>query len=142
MNRITAGLVALLLTISMSHATATVRITHDPGGLIGKYVEKYHQLATAGESVIIDGLCASACTIVLSEMPAERICVTSRAALGFHAAWNYGQGGRTFIDPEATMMLYSGYPGPVRQWIASRGGLRRHIMFLQGKLLHAMYRSC
>ncbi|SFJ59326.1 hypothetical protein [Bradyrhizobium sp. Gha] len=142
MNRIAAGLAALLLTISMSHVNATVRITHDPGGLIGKYVEKYQQLASAGESVIIDGLCASACTIVLSAVPTERICVTSRAALGFHAAWNYGQDGRISTDSEATMMLYSGYPGPVRQWIASRGGLKRHIMFLQGKLLHSMYRSC
>ena len=93
-------------------------------------------------SVIIDGLCASACTILLSELPHDKICVTSRATLGFHAAWNYGPNGHTFTDPEATVMLYSAYPTPVRRWIASRGGLRPQIIFLSGKPLQAMYRPC
>jgi len=92
--------------------------------------------------VIIDGLCASACTILLSELPRDKICVTSRAMLGFHAAWNFGPNGRTFTDPEATLMLYSTYPTPVRRWIARRGGLRSHIIFLSGKPLQAMYRPC
>ncbi|MBR0777230.1 hypothetical protein JQ543_28065 [Bradyrhizobium diazoefficiens] len=142
MNSITGCLSALLMLISVSDASSTVRITHDPGGMIGTYVDKYQQIASAGESVVIDGLCASACTIVLSEMPPERICVTSRATLGFHAAWNYGPGGRTFTDQEATLMLYSGYPSPVRRWIANHGGLKKHIIFLTGKPLHSMYRSC
>ena len=132
MKRITGCLSALLLIVGVSQANSTVRITHDPGGQIGRYVDRYQQLASAGESVIIDGLCASACTIVLSEMPRERICVTSRAALGFHAAWNYGPNGRTFTDPEATLMLYSGYPRPVRRWIANHGGLKRHLILLRG----------
>jgi hypothetical protein len=114
----------------------------DRGGHIGSYVSKYQRLASAGESVIIDGLCASACTILLSELPYDKICVTSRATLGFHAAWNYGPNGRTFTDPEATLMLYSTYPTPVRRWIASQGGLRPHIIFLSGKSLQAMYRPC
>jgi hypothetical protein len=72
----------------------------------------------------------------------HKICVTSRARLGFHAAWNYGANGRTFTDPEATLMLYSTYPMPVRRWIASRGGLTPHTIFLSGKSLQEMYRSC
>jgi hypothetical protein len=133
---------AILLILSMSNAVSAVRITNDRGGQIGSYVMRYQRLASAGESVIIDGLCASACTIVLSELPRDKICVTSRATLGFHAAWNYGPNGRTFTDPEATLMLYSGYPTPVRRWIASRGGLRPHTIFLSGKSLQAMYRPC
>jgi hypothetical protein len=133
---------AILLVLNVSDASSAVRITNDRGGLIERYVLKYQRLAFAGESVIIDGLCASACTIVLSEFPHDSICVTSRAALGFHAAWNYGPGGRTFTDPEATLMLYSAYPIPVRRWIARQGGLKRQIMFLSGKPLQAMYRSC
>ncbi|WP_439400156.1 hypothetical protein ACRQ5Q_41920 (plasmid) [Bradyrhizobium sp. PMVTL-01] len=142
MKLITRWLLAVSLLLGLSEANATVRITHDRGGQIGPYVEKYQQLASAGESVMIDGLCASACTIVLSEVPPDRICVTSRATLGFHAAWNFGPGGRTFTDREATLMLYSGYPDPVRRWIASRGGLKRKLIFLRGNPLHAMYRSC
>ena len=135
-------LAPILLILSMSNAVSAVRITNDRGGHIGSYVIKYQRLASAGESVIIDGLCASACTILLSELPHDKICVTSRATLGFHAAWNFGPNGRTFTDPEATLMLYSTYPTPVRRWIASRGGLRPHIIFLSGKPLQAMYRPC
>jgi hypothetical protein len=142
MKFVTGFLAAFLLILSMPNAVSAVRITNDRGGQIGSYVTKYQRLASAGESVIIDGLCASACTILLSELPHEKICVTSRATLGFHAAWKYGPDGRTFIDPEATLMLYSAYPIPVRRWIASRGGLRPNIIFLSGKPLEAMYRLC
>jgi len=141
MKHVTGLLIAIVLILS-SEALSAVRITNDRGGQIGSYVVKYQRLASAGETVIIDGLCASACTIVLSELPHDSICVTSRATLGFHAAWNYGRNGRTFTDPEATLLLYSAYPIPVRRWIASRGGLKRNIIFLSGKPLQAMYRSC
>jgi hypothetical protein len=142
MKYLTGLLVAILLAITASEASSAVRIAGDRGGRIGNYVIKYQRLASSGESVIIDGLCASACTIVLSALPPDKICVTSRATLGFHAAWAYGPGGRTFTDPEATLMLYSAYPTPVRRWIARRGGLRPHIIFLSGKPLQEMYRHC
>jgi hypothetical protein len=61
------------------------RITNDRGGLIAAYTVRYQRLASSGESVIIDGLCASACTMVLSALPYDKICVTPRATLGFHA---------------------------------------------------------
>jgi hypothetical protein len=92
--------------------------------------------------VVIDGLCASACTIVLSAVPHDKICVTSRATLGFHAAWDFGANGRTITDREATMMLYSMYPMRVRRWIAARGGLTPHMIFLRGKVLQAAARCC
>jgi hypothetical protein len=142
MKSVTGFLAAILLALNVSEASSAVRIANDRGGQIGPYVVKYQRLASSGESVIIDGLCASACTIVLSELPPDRICVTPRATLGFHAAWNYGPGGRTFTDPEATLMLYSAYPTPVRRWIARRGGLTPHIIFLSGKSLQEMYRPC
>jgi hypothetical protein len=99
-------------------------------------------LRSSGETVVIDGLCASACTIVLNAVPHDKICVTSRATLGFHAAWNFGAKGRTITDREATLMLYSMYPMPVQRWIAARGGLTPHMIFLRGKVLQAMYKPC
>jgi hypothetical protein len=138
----TGLLAAILLILTGYEANSAVRIANDRGGRIATYIVKYQRLASSGESVIIDGLCASACTIVLSALPRDRICVTSRATLGFHAAWNYGANGRTFTDPEATLMLHSAYPTPVRRWIARRGGLTPHIIFLSGKPLKEMYRSC
>jgi hypothetical protein len=68
--------------------------------------------------------------------------VTSRATLGFHAAYDFGGNGHTITNREATMELYSMYPAPVRRWIAARGGLAPQMIFLRGQELHAMYRPC
>ena len=142
MKFVTGSLATILLLAGMGASHAAVRIADDRGGRIETYVNKYQDLRSSGESVIIDGLCASACTIVLSAVPQDKICVTSRATLGFHAAWDFGANGRTITDREATMMLYSMYPMPVRRWIAARGGLTPHMIFLRGKVLQAMYKPC
>ncbi|MBN9002295.1 MAG: hypothetical protein J0H75_09610, partial [Rhizobiales bacterium] len=97
--KIATGLLAavvLLAGIVASHAA--VRIAEDRGGRIGTYVDKYESLRSSGEQVVIDGLCASACTIILGAVPSSRICVTSRAALGFHAAWDVGAHGRVVTN--------------------------------------------
>jgi hypothetical protein len=138
----TGLLAAVLLLAGVGASHAVVRIADDRGGRIGTYVTKFQRLRSSGESVIIDGLCASACTIVLGAVPHDKICVTSRATLGFHAAYDFGTDGRTFTDREATMMLYSMYPMPVQRWIAARGGLRPQMIFLRGKVLQAMYKPC
>jgi hypothetical protein len=142
MKFVTCLLVAALLLAGVGASHAAVRIADDRGGQIGSYVTKFQRLHSSGQSVIIDGLCASACTIVLGAVPHDKICVTSRAALGFHAAYDFGINGRTFTNREATMMLYSMYPTPVRRWIVARGGLTPQMIFLRGKQLQAMYQPC
>jgi len=86
---------------------AAVRIGQDRGGRIGAYVDKYQGLRSSGEMVIIDGSCVSACTIVLGSVPHDRICVTSRANLGFHAAWDLGSNGRKNNQSRSNEELYS-----------------------------------
>jgi hypothetical protein len=103
-------LVALLIFVGVNTSRSAIRIADDRGGRIGSYLDKYEALRTSGETVVIDGLCASACTIVLGAVSHDRICVTSHANLGFHAAWNFGSNGREVIDRQATQMLYSSYP--------------------------------
>jgi hypothetical protein len=142
MKFVTGLLAAVLLLAGVGTSHAVVRIGEDRGGRIGTYVDKYQDLRSSGQAVIIDGLCASACTIVLGAVPHDRICVTSHATLGFHAAWDFGANGRAITNPEATHMLYSMYPSAVRRWIAQRGGLTPHMLFLRGKQLMSMYRPC
>ena len=142
MKLVTGLLAAVLLLAGMSASHAVVRIADDRGGRIGTYVDKYQGLRSSGETVIIDGLCASACTIVLGAVPHDRICVTSAANLGFHAAWDFGPNGRAVTNSEATQMLYSMYPTPIKRWIAARGGLTPKMIFLRGKALQAMYKPC
>jgi hypothetical protein len=142
MKFVTGLLAAVLLLAGVGVSHAVVRIADDRGGRIGTYVDKYQGLRSSGETVIIDGLCASACTIVLGAVPHDKICVTSHANLGFHAAWDFGMNGRAVTNPEATQMLYSMYPSDVRRWIARRGGLTQRMIFLRGKQLQAMYKPC
>jgi hypothetical protein len=119
-----------------------VRISSDPGGQIGPYLEKLQSLRSSGQSVIIDGPCLSACTMVLGMIPRDRICVTTRARLGFHAAWHPDQTGHPISDKDGTELLMSVYPQPVREWINRRGGLSPHLIYLSGAELTSMYPGC
>jgi hypothetical protein len=138
----TGLLAAVLFLAGMGSSHAVVKIANDPGGQIGRYVDKYQGLRSSGETVIIDGLCASACTIVLGTIPHDRICVTSQAALGFHAAFDFGAQGRAITNREATNTLYSMYPSRVQRWINARGGLTSRMIYLRGKQLMSMYKPC
>src|SRR5262249_47756931 len=105
-------------------------------------VNKFQSVLSSGETVIIDGPCLSACTIVLGSVPHDKICVTPRATLGFHAAYDLGTNGRPITNREATQQLYSMYPMAVQSWIVQRGGLTPRMIFLHGSALQAMYEPC
>ena len=135
-------LASAILLFCAGESHAVVRIANDRGGLIRRYVDRYDQLNDTGQTVVIDGLCASACTIVLSKVPSNRICVTEKANLAFHAAWDLGPGGRHITNPEATRTMYLMYPAPVRNWISTRGGLSPRMIFLRGPKLQDMFARC
>ena len=82
-------------------AAAEVRILASPGGEVGPFLDLFARVRASGERVVIDGPCLSACTLVLSAVPNERICVTRRAVLGFHAARSMDARGRLYAEPEA-----------------------------------------
>ena len=99
-------------------------------------------MRASGERVVIDGPCLSACTLVLMTVPEERICVTRRAVLGFHAARSIDRRGRMYAEPEASHAVLESYPGPVRDWISRRGGLTSRMLLLRGRELAAIYPRC
>ena len=78
--------VAAALSAAITPVRAEVRILASPGGQVGPFLELFDRVRASGERVVIDGPCLSACTLVLMTVPEERICVTRRAVLGFHAA--------------------------------------------------------
>lgn len=133
---------AIVAAVLTADANAGVRISNDTGGQIGPYLDAYVSLRESGERVIIDGPCLSACTIVLGVMPRDRICVTRRAQLGFHAAWNPGRNGRPVLSQAGTKALWDIYPGEIRSWLKRRGGLKPKMVYLSGSELMAMYRVC
>jgi len=141
--RVSAAILGVLLVAgAASPSLSAVRITSDPGGQIGPYMAKLDALRNSGQSVIIDGPCLSACTMVLGVIPRDHLCVTPRARLGFHAAWRLNEAGRQVTSPDGTELLMSVYPQPVRDWIARRGGLSPHLMYLTGNELASMYPVC
>jgi hypothetical protein len=133
---------AALVLMSVSGASATIRIGDDVGGRIGAYVDQYTAARNSGERVMIDGACLSACTLVLGIVPRHRICVTRRAALGFHAAWMPGPEGRPVPSAVGTQALWEIYPTHVKRWISARGGLSKKMKFLRGRELLSMYPEC
>jgi hypothetical protein len=137
-----AALTVAIFAGGILKSEAAMRIADDRGGRIGTYIDKYEHLRSNGETVIIDGMCASACTIVLGAISPDRICITPRANLGFHAAWDFAPDGRQITNPVATRMLYSIYPGHIKRWISRRGGLKPGMIFLRGRELAGMYKPC
>jgi hypothetical protein len=138
----TVVLAAALWIFASLLARAEVRILASPGGQVGPFLDLFEEVRNSGERVVIDGPCMSACTLVLSMIPSERICVTRRAILGFHAARSIDPRGRIYAEPEASRLVLETYPGPVRNWIIRHGGLTSRLLLLRGRDLAAIFRSC
>ena len=136
------SVVAAALCAAVSPARAEVRILASPGGQVGPFLDLFERVRASGERVVIDGPCLSACTLVLSTVPNERICVTRRAVLGFHGARSIDRRGRMYAEPEASQAVLEAYPAPVRNWISRRGGLTSRLLLLRGRELAAIYPSC
>jgi hypothetical protein len=132
--------VVLLACVTSAHAE--IRILSSPGGEVGTFVELFEEVRASGERVVIDGPCLSACTLVLSMVPNDRICVTRRAVLGFHAARSVDRRGRLYAEPEASQAVLEAYPGPVRHWIVRHGGLTSRLILLRGRELAEIYPRC
>jgi hypothetical protein len=136
-----AALAVLWPAAPATAAAPAERILDDSGGRIGSYLTRYQALRKSGQRVVIDGTCASACTLLLVLIPHNRICVTPRAVLAFHAAWDPSlTGGQT--NAAGTKYLWSRYPDGVRRSIARHGGLRSQTIYLGGRELAAMFPSC
>src|SRR6202050_2957684 len=105
--------------ISVSPASATVRIISDPGGPVIDYVVRFEAARVSGEPIIIDGACLSACTLAIALLPRRQVCAAAKAVLGFHAAWRQTPNGGRVTSPLATQVMYELYPANVRKWIAA-----------------------
>jgi hypothetical protein len=136
-----AALAVLWPAAAATAAAPAERILDDGGGRIGSYSTRYEALRKSGQRVVIDGTCASACTLLPGVSPHNRICVTPRAVLAFHAAWDPSLTGAQ-TNAAGTKYLWSRYPDGVRRWIARHGGLRSQTIYLGGSELTAMFPSC
>ena len=124
-------------------ASAEVHIVNDAGGEVSEYVQKFHELRKAGEHLVIDGPCLSACTLFTGIIPHDHVCVTRHAVLGFHAASYFDDARHTLVPTrQGTQVIMRLYPPEIRDWIERHGGLKPQIMALRGKELSAFYDTC
>jgi hypothetical protein len=135
-------LAAVLGALALPPAQAEVRILGSVGGQVGPFMDLFERVRDSGERVVIDGPCLSACTLVLDLVPNDRICVTRRAILGFHAARSIDRRGRVYAEPEASEVVLAAYPAAVRDWIRRRGGLTSRLLLLRGRELASIYPTC
>jgi hypothetical protein len=142
MTRLRIFVATLALCAGIAPAQAEVRILSSPGGQVGPFIELFDKVRQSGERVVIDGPCLSACTLVLMTVPSERICVTRRAVLGFHAARSMDRRGRLYAEPDASKAVHEAYPEPIRNWISRHGGLTSRMLLLRGRELAAIYPRC
>src|SRR5579862_5848045 len=134
---------ALVTCVMTCAASADMRIVSDPGGEVSSYVQKFHELRDSGQRVVIDGPCLSACTLLTGIIPRDRICVTGRAVLGFHAASYYDDATRSLVPTRAgSRLVMRLYPATIRHWINEHGGLTPQLIQLRGPELAALYQPC
>jgi len=141
---LTGALASVLLgVVASSLASAEVRIVGDPGGEVSAYLHKYQEIRDSGQKIVIDGPCLSACTLLTGIIPRNRVCVTARAMLGFHAASYYDDASRSLVPTRAgSRLVMRLYPPAIRGWINRHGGLTPHLIQLRGRELASMYRTC
>ena len=129
--------------VAPSAAFAEMRIVGDPGGEVSAYIRKFDAARDSGEHIVIDGPCLSACTLLTGIVPADHVCVTRRAVLGFHAASYYDDASRSLVPTrEGSALVMRLYPAEIRGWILRHGGLTPHLIELRGRELSALYHTC
>ena len=138
-------LAAIVLVATTAPALADYRITRDFGGDVEEYKAKYVRLRDAGERVVIDGICNSACGLVLGIVPINRICATPKASMGFHQAYfdKSWTAGIRVTSYAGTAELMAIYPQGVKDWIEQHGGLTADMKHLKnGTELWAIIDPC
>ena len=114
-----AGVAAVLLMAQAPRAGVIV-LQDQPGGFLDGYKRLFEAIEASGNNVEIRGKCLSACTLVLSYIPKERLCFHETAWLGFHHAGSfYG------ASTEASQAMFDRYPQDIRKWLQQKGGLEK-----------------
>ncbi len=93
-------------------------VRNDRGGYVIDYALRMKRMERAGRLVRFAGRCDSACTLFLA-LPRTQTCVSQGAAFGFHLPYGSSRRGNRV----AASYLMNSYPGWVRSWLASNGGL-------------------
>ena len=131
-----------LMFVPGSGNAETVTIRNDTGGDLGFYEVRLGVYESLGIKVRIDGICASACTI-LTRLPSNLICATERAELRFHKirAVSTATVPQASVDRENSRLLAL-YPAGIQSWIGRHGGLTDEILAMRPGAVAHYLRPC
>ena len=125
-KRFSAILRLALVSLSLTFATCAsaqqnmqpLYTNNDAGGSMEAARLKFLEWNQSGRRVVINGLCVSACTMVVILIPHDRICVTGAARLIFHAITRKKDDG--IVWPEMSTWFESKFPSEFRLWLAQK----------------------
>ena len=112
-------------------------VRNNPGGNVARFAIKAQQLRKQGTIVRFSGRCDSACTLYLG-LPRSQMYITRGASFRFHAP--YTRSGKT--AQAAHRFMHASYPGWVRSWIASKGGMTRRLITMDYAYASNFLRQC
>ena len=114
-----------------------VTVRNDNGGTIVRYATTIARLRASGETVRIVGRCDSACTLYLG-LPSRQLCIGRGVYFRFHAPRSPSEQAAKV----ARSYMMKKYPGWVRSWIRSKGGLSRTLITMDYGYARAFIRTC
>lgn len=91
--------------------------------------------------MVVDGRCASACTVYLSN---PNLCATGRAQFWFHSAYLVSPMGWKILDPNSTATMLGYYPPAVLKFIQKYRpyGLNGQWLVLKGAEMKSIVPQC
>jgi hypothetical protein len=92
---------------------------HGMGGNLLEHQQLFATYRTYGLSVELRGPCYSACTVLMSYVGKDKLCIGEGAFMAFHAARSRQTGIRA---DDATTAMYQSWPPEIRAWIDRNGG--------------------
>ena len=121
----------------MSASSTHKTIRNDRGGSVVHYALTTQRLKEERRFVRFSGRCASACTLYLS-LPSDLTCIGPGAHFAFHLPYSSPDN----PHQETARFMISSYPEWVRTWIASQGGLSKHIKVMGYDYASQYIRPC
>jgi hypothetical protein len=141
-GRVAGVVCGLVIAGSAVAENRNIVIQRDLGGDVGLYEIKVEVFRKLGYKVIIDGTCASACTL-FTTLPPGQVCATKRAALKFHRFVMAKRArNAAYVEDRENRMLMAKYPPGIRNWIRRNGGLTRQTLTMRATEINRHIRRC
>ena len=96
----------------------SVSVGSDRGGVVLNYGLRMLRWRQNGTKVRFSGSCQSACTLYLG-LASSQVCISPGASFSFHSPFGSSSRGNRV----AQQFMMRNYPGWVKSWIRSQGGL-------------------